>query len=91
MRADLFDKLMTNKDFSEDEKSPCSHKIWSIWGYYLEKYAICWSFAALLTAIYIISQNLLLGSMVFFTYFTSYSSVLMKAKHTGDDMAQRSS
>ena len=32
MRADLFGKLMTNKDFSEDEKSPCSHKIWSIWG-----------------------------------------------------------
>lgn len=60
---------------------------------YLEKYIniICWGFVALLTAIYIITQNLLLGSIfVFFTILRPIPQYLMnkRLKHTGDDMAQ---
>ncbi len=94
MRADLFDKLMTNKDFSEDEKiTMLTQDMEYLGDNYLEKYVniICWSFVALLTAIYIISQSLLLGSIfVFFTILRPIPQFLMnkRLKHTGDDMAQ---
>jgi len=94
MRADLFSKLMTNKDFSEDEKiTMLTQDMEYLGDNYLEKYVniICWSFVALLTAIYIISQNLLLGSIfVFFTILRPIPQFLMnkRLKHTGDDMAQ---
>lgn len=94
MRADLFGKLMTNKDFSEDEKiTMLTQDMEYLGDNYLEKYVniICWSFVALLTAIYIISQSLLLGSIfVFFTILRPIPQFLMnkRLKHTGDDMAQ---
>ncbi len=80
---------MTNKDFSEDENHHVLTQDMEYLGdNYLGKYVniICWSFVALgLPAIYIISQNLLLGSIsCLFHYFTSYSQFLMnkKTKHT---------
>lgn len=94
MRADLFGKLMTNKDYSEDEKITMLTQDMEYFGdNYLEKYIniICWGFVALLTAIYIITQNLLLGSIfVFFTILRPIPQYLMnkRLKHTGDDMAQ---
>lgn len=94
MRADLFGKLMTNKDYSEDEKiTMLTQDMEYLGDNYLEKYIniICWGFVALLTAIYIITQNLLLGSIfVFFTILRPIPQYLMnkRLKHTGDDMAQ---
>ncbi len=94
MRADLFGKLMTNKDYSEDEKiTMLTQDMEYLGDNYLEKYIniICWGFVALLTAIYIITQNLLLGSIfVFFTILRPTPQYLMnkRLKHTGDDMAQ---
>ena len=94
MRADLFGKLMTNKDYSEDEKiTMLTQDMEYLGDNYLEKYIniICWGFVALLTAIYIITQNLLLGSIfVFFTILRPITQYLMnkRLKHTGDDMAQ---
>lgn len=94
MRADLFGKLMTNKDYSEDEKiTMLTQDMEYLGDNYLEKYIniICWGFVALLTAVYIITQNLLLGSIfVFFTILRPIPQYLMnkRLKHTGDDMAQ---
>lgn len=94
MRADLFGKLMTNKDYSEDEKiTMLTQDMEYLGDNYLEKYIniICWGFVALLTAIYIITQNLSLGSIfVFFTILRPIPQYLMnkRLKHTGDDMAQ---
>lgn len=94
MRADLFGKLMTNKDYSEDEKiTMLTQDMEYLGDNYLEKYIniICLGFVALLTAIYIITQNLLLGSIfVFFTILRPIPQYLMnkRLKHTGDDMAQ---
>lgn len=84
MRADLFGKLMTNKDYSEDEKiTMLTQDMEYLGDNYLEKYIniICWGFVALLTAIYIITQNLLLGSIfVFFTILRPIPQYLMNKR-----------
>jgi len=51
----------------------------------------CWGFGALITAIYIIAQNVLLGSIfVFFTILRPIPQFLMnnKLKNSGNEMSQ---
>lgn len=94
IRMALFHKLMVDKTYSEDEKITILTQDMEFLGdNYLERYLhiICWSFVALITATYIIAQNLLLGSIfVFFTVLRPIPQFLMntKLKDTGSEMAQ---
>lgn len=94
MREKLFRQLMSSREYSEDEKiTMLTQDMEYLGDNYLEKYIniICWGFVALLTAIYIITQNVLLGSIfVFFTILRPIPQYLMnkRLKHSGDDMAR---
>lgn len=94
IRTALFQKLMADREYSEDEKITMLTQDMEFLGdNYLERYMTisCWGFGALITAIYIIMQNVLLGSIfVFFTILRPIPQFLMnhKLKNVGDEMAQ---
>lgn len=94
LRTALFQKLMADREYSEDEKITMLTQDMEFLGdNYLERYMsiTCWGFGVLITAVYIIAQNVLLGSIfVFFTILRPIPQFLMnnRLKNSGDEMAQ---
>ena len=94
IRTALFQKLMEDREYSEDEKITMLTQDMEFLGdNFFERYMSisCWGFGALITAIYIIAQNVLLGSIfVFFTILRPIPQFLMnnKLKNSGDEMSQ---
>ena len=94
IRMALFHKLMEDREYSEDEKITMLTQDMEFLGdNFFERYMSisCWGFGALITAIYIITQNVLLGSIfVFFTILRPIPQFLMnnKLKNSGDEMSQ---
>ena len=94
IRMALFQKLMEDREYSEDEKITMLTQDMEFLGdNFFERYMSisCWGFGALITAIYIIAQNVLLGSIfVFFTILRPIPQFLMnnKLKNSGDEMSQ---
>lgn len=94
IRTALFQKLMTDREYSEDKKITILTQDMEFLGdNYLERYMTisCWGFVAFITAIYIIAQNVLLGSIfVFFTILRPIPQFLVnkRLKNSGDEMAQ---
>ena len=87
IRTALFQKLMKDREYGEDEKITMLTQDMEFLGdNFFERYMSisCWGFGALITAIYIIAQNVLLGSIfvffimsIFFSWFDSYNYPLL--------------
>lgn len=94
IRTALFQKLMTDREYSEDKKITILTQDMEFLGdNYLERYMTisCWGFVSFITAIYIIAQNVLFGSIfVFFTILRPIPQFLVnkRLKNSDDEMAQ---
>ncbi len=90
IRTALFHKLMEDREYSEDEKITMLTQDMEFLGdNFFERYMSisCWGFGALITAIYIIAQNVLLGSIfVFFTILRPIPQFLMNNKQISDSI-----
>lgn len=94
IRTKLLQKLIEDREYSEDEKITMLTQDMEFLG---DKFfrcymsISCWGFGALITAIYIITQNVILGSIfVFFTILRPIPQFLMnnRLKNSGEEMSQ---
>ncbi|URZ86721.1 ATP-binding cassette domain-containing protein [Floricoccus penangensis] len=97
IRSALFQRLMINRDYSDDEKITLLTQDMEYLGdSYLTPMVdtIGWAFCALIISIYIVSQNFILGLIfVFFTILRPIPQAILnnKIKNTGDEMSTKRS
>ena len=94
IRTKLLQKLIEDREYSEDEKITMLTQDMEFLGdnfFRCYMSISCWGFGALITAIYIIAQNVILGSIfVFFTILRPIPQFLMnnRLKNSGKEMSQ---
>ena len=94
IRTKLLQKLIEDREYSEDEKITMLTQDMEFLGdnfFRCYMSISCWGFGALITAIYIIAQNVILGSIfVFFTILRPIPQFLMnnRLKNSGEEMSQ---
>ena len=94
IRTKLLQKLIEDREYSEDEKITMLTQDMEFLGdnfFRCYMSISCWGFGALITAIYIIAQNVTLGSIfVFFTILRPIPQFLMnnRLKNSGEEMSQ---